>query len=840
MFGVFPLQYAIESLCFKNLETLIKAAKANAGNHKDFFYSIIINTKSPTGDNYLSFLIQHMDNGNQDDVCEMIKLMLLNGCNVNHPNIRSETPFFLMLAKFQNIPDKHRLITFSIDNAKVDFHAHKGADIIRMMEACGLGGKVASKSERKIDMEMMTEQLDNNAQSAFVQLFDEFRANSKDFHFEITKLLQEAIVRGLCRTVTFLVHHGADINEASVDLKLLELTPAELACVFGHHEVLNVLLQEPNLKFRRSDDSQVSLLHKILSARNVHEIDRQKCFDLLIVDERCTMGIINGADKNDQTPLSLACLHGFSDIAEELLHRGAYIGHNTIISNIDKDLLESFLDDCVMCSSDVSDKNCEVHVDFRFLMPPNVDDRVHSEMLSIFSIADNKNLDALILHPVMSIYLALQWRKISGLVYFFLLVHFGFLLFYGWFVVTVYRYEEPKNITYKHYQLLVFRDADNNVTKDYDNWINTLSIDFIQFEWEFCICMLGMSLIALNEFVQCVVAFRKYFTKISNYLDLSFVLISAYTFYCYHHEVEYVKEVRATTILVIAAQCIQVITQVSALSISLHMTIFKRVCSTFLQTLSLYMILIVAFAMSFHSLHEDEKIDERLADRAVSQTPRPQILKRIIKTFHLNGETGETVEHERVQRELNFSDFFSSVIITVRMMTSDFESFQFNNNMFHDFLFLLFVILISIVLLNLLNALTISDTNNILRDAELVEAKKTVSILKSYEKIFMVLRLSFANILPKMSLITLKPNLSQCVVIKQATRFNDDSSFAIHSEKHKRHCFDKCRGSIQLTNKLIMKVREFVKVKQEQTQVDLKFEKIFEDQSRILKFLEMK
>lgn len=173
-------------------------------------------------------------------------------------------------------------------------------------------------------------------------------------------------------------------------------------------------------------------------------------------------------------------------------------------------------------------------------------------------------------------------------------------------------------------------------------------------------------------------------------------------------------------------------------------------------------------------------------------------------------------------------------------MTSDFENFQFNNNMFHDFLFLLFVILISIVLLNLLNALTISDTNNILRDAELVEAKKTVSILKSYEKIFMVLRLSFANILPKMSLITLKPNLSQCVVIKRATRFNDDSSFVVHHEKHQLHCVNKCRGSIQLTNKLIMKVREFVKVKQEQTQVDLKFEKIFEDQSRILKFLEMK
>lgn len=770
-----------------------------------------------------------MSGENYDEVSEMIKLMLLNGCNINRPNwnSESETPFYLLLVKLQDLSDKQDLITFCIDNAIVDFHSYKSDEIISMMNAQGLGSNIVVRSKPKIDMKLMKQQLDNNCESAFMKLFDEFKVNSEDFDSELTKLLREAIVRGLSRTVEFLMQNGANVGQPPPSE--LKMSAGELACAFGHYEILKVLLKDSNLQFKR-DDTQSSLLHKILSTKKVYEKDRLKCFDLIISDHRCSLKIINSADKNDQTPLSLACLNGYNDILKELLRRGAFIGHSTIIANIDKDLLEDFLDECVTCSSDISDKNCEVNVDFRFLMPPNVDQRVHSEMQTIFSIADNENLQDLILHPVMKIYLELQWRKIFYLVYFNLFVHFGFLMFYGWFVVDTSRYANPKNVTYKNHERLVFLEDSGHYTINDDKWIEDFSLDYFLYFWDFWICVLGISGIAINEIIQCVVGFRKYFTKFSNYLDMFFVLISIFTLWSYFKVEENIKEVRSTTILVIAAQCIQVITQVSTLSISLHMTIFKRVCSTFLQTLSLYMILIVAFAMSFHSLYVDEQVEI-------------QNNRKVRERYH-----GEKLENEQdEQGRLSFSDLFSSIIITVRMMVSDFEYFHFSDdsNSYHEFLFLLFIILISIVLFNLLNALTISDTNLILKDAELVEAKKTVSILKSNEKLFLFLQLSFANILPKMSLIKITPNQSKIVSIRRPPMLYDAVSIPVPDAESKvfrnpirKNCM-RGQNQIKLSNKTIKNIREFIKLQHKKQEIDLKFKKVNKDLAKIIKFLEI-
>lgn len=776
----------------------------------------------------MSFLIQNLSGENYDEVSEMIKLMLLNGCNINRPNWNneSETPFYLLLGKLQVIFDRQDLITFCIDNATVDFHSHKSDEIISMMNAQGLGSKIVVKSEPKVDMKLMKHQLDNNCESAFMKLFDAFKVNSGDFEFELTRLLREAIVRGLSRTVAFLMQNGANVGQPPPSEE--KMSTGELACAFGHHEVLKVLLKDSNLKFKR-DDTQSTLLHKILSAKKVYEKDRQKCFDFIISDHRCSLKIINSADKNNQTPLRLACVNGYNEILKELLRRGAFIGHDTIIDNIDKDLLEDFLDECVTCSSDISDKNCEVNVDFRFLMPPNVDQRVHSEMQTIFSIADNENLQDLVLHPVMKVYLELQWRQIFYLVYFNLFVHFGFLLFYGWFVVDTSRFADPKNVTYKNYEIRVFIENSGHYTIDDDDWIKDFSLDYFLYHWDFWICVLGISCIAVNEIIQCFVAFRKYFTKFSNYLDMSFVLISMLTLWCYFRGVENKKEVRSANILFIAAQCIQVITQVSALSISLHMTIFKRVCSTFLQTLSLYMILIIAFAMSFHSLYVDEKNEIRY-------------LRKLYEMHY-----GKKFEEQPDERgRLNFSGLFSSIIITVRMMVSDFEYFAFSNdsNLYQEFLFLLFIILISIVLFNLLNALTISDTNLILKDAELVEAKKTVSILKSNEKIFLILQLSFANILPKMSLIKLTPNLNNVVTIRKPPVLYE-VSIPVPDAEIKNYSnliwkkFKRSQNQIKVSSKTIKKIREFIKLQHEKHEIDLKFKKVHKDLSKIIKFLEI-
>lgn len=756
---------------------------------------MMINATLKDDKNYLNFLIEKLTEENYDDVSEMIKIMLLNGCNPNHPNNNSETFFYNLLLKLQEKSDKSNLIKFCLEHAVIDFHSYKGHEIISLMNSRGLGHKVTLNSEPRADLDFMMRQLDNNDEEAFIRNFDNFKRSNKKFPDDIAILMGEATARGFIKTVELIMQHSKDINVISSRGRF-QLAPAELACTFGHHKVLEVLFRASNLVLKRNK-AKNSLLHIVLLSQLADENDRRKCFEIIITDHRCTLEIINSANEDDLTPLSIACLNGFDEVARELLRRGAYIGRKSIVDNIGKELLKDFLDKSIKCSSYSTDKNCEVYVDYRFLMPPNVKNKTHPEMESVSLIAENDNLGDLILHPVLKTFLALKWRMIRFIVYSNLLVYFAFLVYYGAFIVSNLRHSELQNLTYKNYSFTVIELDDGSVQLDSSNWIKPYSYDFFMYGWKFHICVVGIVIIAFNELIQCLMSFRKYFTKLSNYFDMFFVVISASSLLVYLIGFSEIEEIRALTILMVAAQCIQLITRVPIFSISLHMTIFKRVCSTFLRTMSLYMILIVAFAMSFHTLH----------DRS-SEDPEEFEYGRRIR-YYENSES----------KELDFSDVFSAIILTVRMMVSDFDGIQLKRDkIFLGIIFVLFVILISIVLFNLLNALTISDTHNILKDAELVEAKKTVSILRSYEKRFAVLKMSCGNIFPRISSIILKPNSSNLVIT--CKKRSDHDSVIIQVEP--TNCYGKNKNvdsfsvegkmcTIKFSAKIMQKVREYIR-----------------------------
>ena len=132
-------------------------------------------------------------------------------------------------------------------------------------------------------------------------------------------------------------------------------------------------------------------------------------------------------------------------------------------------------------------------------------------------------------------------------------------------------------------------------------------------------------------------------------------------------------------------------------------------------------------------------------------------------------------------KDESFSNPFMSVITTVRMMLSDFDQIEIEkNDKFQQLLFLLFVVLITVVLFNLLNALAISDTNNIIKDAELVNTKKRISILKSYGKTFAYFRLTFANIFPELSSIVVMPNFDRIVRTRKIIRTSSNIVITIH------------------------------------------------------------
>lgn len=745
---------------------------------------MIVNAKLEGRNNYLHFLINCLSEDNQATVSEMLRVMLANFCNPNSPNEQMETPFHLLLKKLRRVYYRNDLVKLFIDNSTVDIYAHD--DIIALMKTNRVAIRkvdVVAKDQKK-GATFMTQLLDQFYEARFISEFESFEKVTTDYHNDIALLLEAAILRDLHKTVNFLITRNVNVNGVSRESKF-KLAPAFLACFLGHHKVLKLLVSDAKLKFE-SDEANYNLLHQILLSENVELQDREKCFDIIIGDRRCSLEVINALNDKRQSALSIACTEGFNEIAKELLRRNAYIGHEGIVDNIDKEVLEEYLNECVKTPEGIVYKNSEVHIDYRFLVPPNVHLKSHLEVRPIFMIASKDKLEELILHPVFATFIDIQWKKIRAIIYFNLLVYFLFLILFASFVFVAY----DSNI--RHIGSRNESDVDFNSTQSHSNIYSEEYIKWLLAWHKFCV--VGVALIAIYESIQCLLSFKNYFFKLSNYIDVFFILFSIKVLGEYYDEddetFELFKKVRAITILIVAAQSIQLITRVSFMSISLHIAIFMRVCATFLKTTSLYLIMILAFALSFYTLNYEESNE------------------------------GEGEQNSEDDDELSFSDVFSSIIITIRMMLSDFEHIKFKKgDQFYGILFLLFVILISIVLFNLLNALAISDTYEILKDAELVDTKKRVSIMNSYEKLHSILKFSFANIFPGITSIVLTPNKDN--FIKRSIKSNNDIIVSIQKigkpEKIQIIYATKffCKKTpMKLSNEIMEKVMTFVKSKE--------------------------
>lgn len=536
----------------------------------DIEYLLIINQKLKGGDNYLHFLVSQMTEENGNEISEMIKILLINGCDPNTLNDRHETPFYLLLENSETSKIQSDLMNFICTHSSIDFHSHN--DIVNLMQQRGCNNVTMCAKPVK-DIDFMINLIKQWNEMKFIDEFNNFI----NFHvkLDLALLLDQAVVRNLWRIVEVIVKNGVDVNRNSNAFKL---PPVFLACKFGHFEVLKVLLSDEKLKF---NNQKQSLLQLMLENEKIDTNDRHKCFDLVVADRRCTSEIINGLDVEHQPPLFYACHYRFDEIAIELLKRGAFIGHESVINIIDKDVLKKFLDENIKCSGNIEGKNCEVHIDYRFLK----DEKSKQEVRSLSLITENSEIKQMILHPVISSFLQLKWKKIDFIVYFNLLVYFCFMMFLGSFVVVLfyddkeptYSKDAPKeesactpanrvpflasyhpgyadeavirsevtepasvpaflpksppslpvpasgSLESKSLFSLLFtfgplpknKRRKRSTEKDssfkfhyYDN------INFVR------ICAFGIFLIAIYEFVQCVTSFKSYFFKFANWLDL--------------------------------------------------------------------------------------------------------------------------------------------------------------------------------------------------------------------------------------------------------------------------------------------------------------------------------
>jgi hypothetical protein len=124
------------------------------------------------------------------------------------------------------------------------------------------------------------------------------------------------------------------------------------------------------------------------------------------------------------------------------------------------------------------------------------------------------------------------------------------------------------------------------------------------------------------------------------------------------------------------------------------------------------------------------------------------------------------------------------------------------------------MIFIPIVLFNLLNALAISDTHEILKVAEVVEIQKRISTLEGYERLFSFFKSSQLNIFPKTRSILVTPNQNKKMKFEKP-KTSKQSKISFHKIKKPNVKKVKATNQQKFTfdHKFVQKILDYVKRK---------------------------
>lgn len=713
--------YAIDSLCPANLQALL-----------NFYEKSKINVTFEDR-NSLHLLLSIFENNSKQKefqkVCECIKILLTAGCDPNMPDADSRTPFFMLLrSKARLEPDLYKdLVEFFTEKTAIDVYTYKSEEMIQMLKLQRL--EIPEKVEKVIDATFLRNCIDANFESDFIEYFPDFKdqfglectSNNdgatgsdredaamlqnnnhasktvgcypEDYLSSCATFLIEATKNGMYNLVEFLLGQGVDINHHS----RFEKPAAFYACSRGYHEILELFVNHTNAQ--KSFDLEVNyedknLLHEVCShfgftAEAEADNERgdkqnyQKCFDLLL---SCSEIDINKQDELGLTPLYYAIRYK-NDEATKALLKKCYVGGRNIfdkaqIHHINKETFEQFLNECITVEVLESTGEQNITIDFSFLVAPEEKGReFFEEIVPLEDIANNTELRPLILHPVLSAFLYLKWKKLSILFYTNLLFFFFFMVFFTTHIVL-------------HKSDALFG----------------LSVA----------CLI---LMMMKEAMQCFLSHKNYFKSSMNWFELILigliwiVLLDA-QFKSVHDGlgelvgVKTLRVIRAVTILCCSYEFLILFGDLPNFSVSTHMVILKRVFITFLKSIGLYSILLIGFAFCFYTLFGEDGEEKESSD----------------------GENDDEADFHRFK----YPGF--AIIKTIVMFSGELEASSLklkDNDAFYSIIFLLFVFLISIVLLNLLNGLSVSDVFQIKAEGHLIDLCQKIHVLNKYERIIM-------------------------------------------------------------------------------------------------------
>ncbi|KAJ8676652.1 hypothetical protein QAD02_012439 [Eretmocerus hayati] len=493
----------------------------------------------------------------------------------------------------------------------------------------------------------------------------------------------------------------------------------------AHPEVLRELLENsPKL----ADDLLLTACQELGAPAKPgpgNRNNRLECLRLIL--ERKNVDVRQEDDKGN-SPLHYASRAECREAVDLLLKRGCYIGHTNhfgspALSHMEPAQLEAHLDDCLTSSRERTE-DYEIVMDYSNLVPheaearlsphPGDDDRliaptIHTngrrgdskrgdsgkgllkselrcETEVLLYMAKHGHMRPLLKHPLLSSFLYLKFLRIRHVLYLNFLLYFIFFVSLNLYIYVVCANESMKTSDTEGAQV---------INSSGSSWSEQPLLSGL--------LLASLLYMVVRELLQLASAPLHYVSSAENWLELGLAALAGVLLW--HgggnsESNERCREIGAVATLLSTWQLICLMAQHPRLTTSIEM--FKTVTCTFVKCISLYLLLIIAFAFSFFVLFQGAKSDDN--DRA----------------------------------EVIFPTVNASLFKTLVMLTGEFEAgdLPFGASPFVGRLvFVGFIFLVCIILLNLLNGLAVSDTAEILAEAELVGLSARARLVAYAERV---------------------------------------------------------------------------------------------------------
>ncbi|XP_046407779.1 transient receptor potential cation channel protein painless-like [Ischnura elegans] len=490
--------------------------------------------------------------------------------------------------------------------------------------------------------------------------------------------------------------------------------PLLLAAYQGNSNALSLLVDCNLTDLSVSDEKAETALHKAarMEKKEFGEGNYQKCIEILTnVNEKANDKTpkekrldVNAIDSKGNTALHYAAynLEGggrqVGEIVAALLRAGSYFGiRNKIgelaITRIPIPAIEKCMNDCIGTKGKPYDEDYKLTFDYKLIVPPSNSSTANkentgdddyntlikeTELFSYFCIS--KEHQRLLKHPIITSFLYLKWHRIRWIFYGYLLLYLTLVFFLTPYILVTY-------------------------------WANSKQDVSEKMEWKdylFIFSSILLTVLAFLELIQLVISPICYVTKIENFLVLAMIFLTMVMLFTnLEHHVK--QHLAGVSILLLWIVLFLLVGQHPRLST--YITMFKTVSGNFISILTWFLVLLIAFALSFVTL---------LNKRKPANTEQKQ-------------------EVEGTENSI-ISDLGYAFLKTAVMLTGELDLENQPLNTFpltSHLVFLLFIFLIPLVLLNLLLAYSVSDIQAVRDKAELIGYMSQVAFISKVESVML-------------------------------------------------------------------------------------------------------